>query len=124
MSSIRNTFQRRNHKEQSQPAERSRLGLLEKHKVRLYFIYFIQPSIHSSIHLLPLFPSSPLLSSLSLTVANLFLYYCDRITPSAPKITTKRKLNYGRCARRPPTGTRMSSSLVVRLHLHFHSETR
>ncbi|RYP63881.1 hypothetical protein DL771_009056 [Monosporascus sp. 5C6A] len=32
MSSIRNTFQRRNHRERAQPTERSRLGLLEKHK--------------------------------------------------------------------------------------------
>ncbi|RYP13730.1 hypothetical protein DL765_006746 [Monosporascus sp. GIB2] len=32
MSSVRNTFQRRNHRERAQPTERSRLGLLEKHK--------------------------------------------------------------------------------------------
>ncbi|KAK7756888.1 hypothetical protein SLS62_000904 [Diatrype stigma] len=32
MSSMRNAHQRRNHKERAQPAERSRLGLLEKHK--------------------------------------------------------------------------------------------
>ncbi|KAI1771120.1 U3 small nucleolar RNA-associated protein 11 [Hypoxylon cercidicola] len=32
MSSIRNTVQRRVHKERSQPQERQRLGLLEKHK--------------------------------------------------------------------------------------------
>ncbi|RYO91153.1 hypothetical protein DL764_008321 [Monosporascus ibericus] len=34
MSSVRNTFQRRNHRERAQPTERSRLGLLEKHKLR------------------------------------------------------------------------------------------
>ncbi|TPX17248.1 uncharacterized protein E0L32_003366 [Thyridium curvatum] len=32
MSSMRNAVQRRNHKERSQPKERERLGLLEKHK--------------------------------------------------------------------------------------------
>lgn len=32
MSSVRNTFQRRNLRERAQPTERSRLGLLEKHK--------------------------------------------------------------------------------------------
>ncbi|KAJ9152109.1 U3 small nucleolar RNA-associated protein 11 [Pleurostoma richardsiae] len=32
MSSIRNAVQRRNHKERAQPLERSKLGLLEKHK--------------------------------------------------------------------------------------------
>lgn len=34
MSSLRNSIQRRNHKERAQPLERKRLGLLEKHKVR------------------------------------------------------------------------------------------
>ncbi|KAK3945398.1 U3 small nucleolar RNA-associated protein 11 [Diplogelasinospora grovesii] len=32
MSSLRNSVQRRNHKERAQPLERQRLGLLEKHK--------------------------------------------------------------------------------------------
>ncbi|PNP43418.1 hypothetical protein TGAMA5MH_04876 [Trichoderma gamsii] len=32
MSSLRNSIQRRNHKERAQPLERKRLGLLEKHK--------------------------------------------------------------------------------------------
>lgn len=32
MSSLRNTIQRRNHKERAQPLERSKWGLLEKHK--------------------------------------------------------------------------------------------
>jgi U3 small nucleolar RNA-associated protein 11 len=32
MSSLRNAVKRRTHKERSQPAERKRLGLLEKHK--------------------------------------------------------------------------------------------
>ncbi|GFP56830.1 hypothetical protein ACSS6W_004650 [Trichoderma asperelloides] len=32
MSSLRNSIQRRNHKERAQPLERRRLGLLEKHK--------------------------------------------------------------------------------------------
>lgn len=32
MSSMRNAVQRRNHKERAQPADRQRLGLLEKHK--------------------------------------------------------------------------------------------
>jgi len=33
MSSMRNAVQRRNHKERAQPLERSKWGLLEKHKV-------------------------------------------------------------------------------------------
>lgn len=38
MSSMRNAVQRRNHRERGQPEERSKWGLLEKHKVCLFLL--------------------------------------------------------------------------------------
>lgn len=45
MSSLRNSIQRRNHKERAQPLERKRLGLLEKHKVRDDYSRLSDPEI-------------------------------------------------------------------------------
>lgn len=56
MSSMRNAIQRRNHRERAQPRERSKWGILEKHKVIIYIS-----------------PFGPFPSTLSTTLQNLSL---------------------------------------------------
>lgn len=101
MSSLRNSIQRRNHKERAQPLERRRLGLLEKHKVR------VNTKKKKTHHMGP--PIPRLFRTVSF-MENLLTGY-HRITLYVPKTTTRRRSNSRPSAKRPPTATKMNSTL-------------